>query len=73
MLFGTIKSKSRLGIPSLIVFFLCFISLFLVTVNVGTFTVNEYIKSAYASFVSVNLQIMDLVNIQFLTSCYYLV
>ncbi len=63
ILFGALKSKSRFGILSLVVFALCFVSLFLVTVNINTFTVNDYIKSAYDSFASVNLQIMSLVNI----------
>lgn len=63
MFYGALKSKSKIGFLSVLAFILCFILLFLVTVNLHTFTVNSYIKSAYASFSSVNLEIMNLVNI----------
>lgn len=63
ILYGALRSKSRAGFLSVLVFIACFLILFFLTVDVHTLTLSSYVADAYKSFESVNLEIMNLLNI----------
>jgi len=63
ILFGALKSKSKMGLASVGVYVVCFVILLLVTVDIRNYSVSSYIQEVYQSFESINLEIMNLVNI----------
>jgi hypothetical protein len=63
ILHGALKHRSTTGLISVLVFIACFIVLFFLTIDIHTFSISSYVQNAYRSFESVNLEIMNLLNI----------
>ena len=64
ILHGALKNRSLMGLASIIIFFLCIATLVFVTTGGNNFTVGSFVRQTYQSFESVNLKIMDLINIR---------
>ncbi len=62
MLYGALKSNSRLGIPSVIAMILCPLILFLVFPDYTFYPPTEYSKGAYSMFKVVNIRWLMIVN-----------
>jgi hypothetical protein len=63
ILFGALKSKSRSGILSLIVFGLCIASFFVYAPDVQGSPVGNYIRNSYGSFQTLNAELIKLFHL----------
>jgi hypothetical protein len=60
ILYGALKSKSRSGILSLIVFILCVVSFFAYTPPGTLLSTGEFVKNSYGSFSTLNAELIKL-------------
>lgn len=63
MLFGALKSHSRMGYLSVAFYLTIFIGLLFLSIDIGSYSVSSFVQDAYLSFEGVNLEIMNLLNI----------
>lgn len=68
ILFGALKSRSRSGILSLVVFILCTISFFLYSPEAAGYTVGDYVRDSYGSFRTLNGELIKLFHLGTATS-----
>jgi len=63
ILFGTLKSRSRSGVLSLIVFVLCGLSFFVFAPTALGHTVGEYARNSYSSFQTLNAELIKIFHL----------
>jgi len=63
VLFGALKSKSRSGFLSLLVFALCAVSFFVYVPSALDSTVGDYVRHSYGSFQTLNAQLIKLFHL----------
>jgi hypothetical protein len=63
VLFGALKSKSRSGILSLVVFLLCALSFFVYVPAALGSTVGDYVRHSYGSFQTLNAELIKLFHL----------
>jgi hypothetical protein len=60
IVYGALKSKSRLGFISVLVFILCAASFFLIPAGYSPFASMKYIQNSFTGFVELNRQLINL-------------
>jgi hypothetical protein len=63
VLFGALKSKSRSGMLSLVVFVLCAVSFFVYVPSALSSTVGDYVRHSYGSFQVLNAELIKLFHL----------
>jgi hypothetical protein len=63
ILFGALKSKSRSGVLSLVVFVVCGTSFFVYAPAVLGHTVGDYVRNSYASFHTLNAELIKIFHL----------
>ncbi len=68
ILLGALKSRSRSGILSLVVFITCAVSFFLYSPEATGYTVGDYVRGSYGSFGTLNGELINLFHLGTATS-----